>query len=181
MFLKSAVAMKIVDSLLLVTTALLQACCDKLFLYLHLFGTWILYKHPVEAVRRTCRIARIVGHRYRTPPGFEVEIRLVVAISYDSSSFLTRPRLLTERRGEQDAKKWKSAWYVTTVLAFADRSPAESSLSIGSSRPIGLTRRSACRAHGWKDTYMVWSSMTFRLWIASQPATPQIRQAGRHT
>ncbi len=36
-FFRSAVAMKLVDSLLLVTTALLQECCDQLFMYLHLF------------------------------------------------------------------------------------------------------------------------------------------------
>ncbi len=60
-FFQSAIALKLVDSLLLVTTALMQECCDKLFLHLHLFGTWILHKQPLEAFCRTCRTAQTVG------------------------------------------------------------------------------------------------------------------------
>ena len=40
-FLRSATALKLADSLLMVTTALMQECCDKLALHLHIFGAWI--------------------------------------------------------------------------------------------------------------------------------------------
>ncbi len=127
-FFRPAVATKLIDSLLMVTTALLQACCDKRLLYLHWFGAWILYKQPVEAVCRTCPLAKMLGQSYRNPPEHEVALRMV----YDYYLSIRRPltcKCITEY------------WILPPYWPYQEGGMPGS----------------------WKDTYMVWSSMTFRL------------------
>ncbi len=74
-FFRSSVASRLIDSLLLVTTVLLQACCDKLLVNLHLLGAWILHKSHLQSINCSCTTIMTMGCGYRSSPHIEAAIK----------------------------------------------------------------------------------------------------------